>query len=185
MSKRNKHQNREPNRAYGKIQKLPAEIREAVDEMLRLNYKYRDIVDFIRDNANVDVDTSMVCRYAKRLETNLKEIRAAQENMRILMQEVQKYPDLDSSESIARILQSRVLSAIINVDESEWDEIAPLELLDKSAKLMRVVTHKKDVDFKIKNIKEIAIIGLKEELSQMQQEDPALYNRLFEYLEKN
>ncbi|MCL2697938.1 MAG: DUF3486 family protein [Oscillospiraceae bacterium] len=184
MSRKNKR-NREPNRAYGKIQSLPADIREAVDEMLRLNYRYREIVDFIHDNTGVEVDNSMVCRYARRLNANLKEIRLAQENMRVMMEEINRYPELDSAEIIVRLLKNRVLEAINNSSIEEWRGIDPLELLDKSAKLMRVATYKKDVDNKIKSITDIAIDSLKTDMADMPVKDPALYKKLIEYLKQN
>jgi len=181
MSRRNK-KNREPNRAYGKIQSLPADIREAVDEMLRLNYRYREIIDFIRDNTGVEVDSSMVCRYAQRLNANLKEIRISQENMRVLMEEINRYPNLDSSEIIVRLLKNRVLEAISNSSIENWKDIDPLELIDKSAKLMRVATYKKDVDNKIKSITDIALDSLKADIADMQKDKPELYKEFVDYL---
>jgi hypothetical protein len=183
MGKRNKAKNQNTNRSYGKIQTLPVDVRDVVDEMLVQNYRYREIVDFIRDNTSVEVDTSMVCRYARKLSANLRELKIAQENMRVMMNEIQKHPSLDSVEAIARLLSSRVLDAVVKKGEDAWDEIDPLELLDKSTKLIRVATHKRDVDNKIKQITDIAIEGLREDFADMPSEEPELYRKLVEYLE--
>ena len=39
-------------RRHSIIDKLPAEIKETVDEMVRANFTYRDIVDYIKSTGN-------------------------------------------------------------------------------------------------------------------------------------
>ena len=53
------------NRKRGKVDKLPCDIRETVDMMINnpSEYRYSDIVDFIRENG-YEVSKSSVARYA-------------------------------------------------------------------------------------------------------------------------
>lgn len=184
MSKKNKNNpKREPNRSYGKIRSLNVDVRNIVDMMLQSNCKYQEIVEFIKDNADVDVDRSMVCRYARRLNSELKDLRFAQQNLKLFTDEINRYPGIDSTEAIARLLSSKILLAIQELKENAWEDIDPLELIDKSAKLMRVVSYKKDVDIKTQNIKNIAFDSFKEDIFNiMAEENPQLYNSLVEYL---
>ena len=40
-------------RKHSKIDKLPSDIKEAVEQMILGDYTYRDVCDFVRDTANV------------------------------------------------------------------------------------------------------------------------------------
>ena len=94
-------------RKHSKIDKLPSDIKEAVEQMILGDYTYRDVCDFVRDTANVTLSEAAVCRYAQGLNASVQEIRLASENMRALTEEMQKFPQLDTTEGIARLRYCR------------------------------------------------------------------------------
>lgn len=171
------------NRKHSKIDKLPADLREAVDMMLQGDFTYEDVANFIRDNAGITISTTSVWRYATGLNATVESLRIVEQNFRTLMDEMERYPNLDTTEAIARLLSHKVLTAIQNVDESMWSEIDPAELMKQSTNLMRAISYKNDMDVKVKNLKDVAYDSMKEEIySAMAKENPELYRALVEYL---
>ena len=49
----------------------------------------------------------------------------AQENFRVIMEEINKYPALDTSEGIIRLLSHNVLESIQNTPEGKMEEHRP------------------------------------------------------------
>lgn len=90
-------------RKHSKIDALPSDIKEAVEQMILGDYTYRDVCDFVRDTANVTLSEAAVCRYAQGLNASIQDIRLASENMRALTEEMQKFPQLDTTEGIASL----------------------------------------------------------------------------------
>jgi len=92
------------NRKRGKVDKLPCDIRETVDMMINnpSEYRYSDIVDFIRENG-YEVSKSSVARYAQALNASLEQVMLISNNFRLINEELAKYPDLDVSEALARL----------------------------------------------------------------------------------
>lgn len=127
-------------RKHSKIDKLPADIKEAVEQMILGDYTYRDVCDFVRDTANVTLSEAAVCRYAQGLNASVQEIRLASENMRALTEEMQKFPQLDTTEGIARLISHKVLQAVQQMDEIALKEADPLKLIEKATALIRAVT---------------------------------------------
>jgi len=104
------------NRKHSIIDGLPCELKEAVDEMIKSNFTYHEIVDYIKSNG-VSISISSVQRYASKLEVTLQSLRLAQENFRAIMEETEKYPNLDITDGIFRLLSSRILDAVNKMPE--------------------------------------------------------------------
>ena len=119
-------------RKHSKIDKLPSDIKEAVEQMILGDYTYRDVCNFVRDTANVTLSEAAVCRYAQGLNASVQEIRLASENMRALTEEMQKFPQLDTTEGIARLISHKVLQAVQQMDEIALKEADPLKLIEKA-----------------------------------------------------
>ena len=117
-------------RKHSKIDKLPADIKEAVEQMIMGDYTYRDVCEFVRNTANVTLSEAAVCRYAQGLNASVQEIRLASENMRALTEEMQKFPQLDTTEGIARLISHKVLQAVQQMDEIALKEADPLKLIE-------------------------------------------------------
>ena len=157
-------------RKHSKIDKLPSDIKEAVEQMILGDYTYRDVCDFVRDTANVTLSEAAVCRYAQGLNASVQEIRLASENMRALTEEMQKFPQLDTTEGIARLISHKVLQAV-------------QQLIEKATALIRAVSLKNSTDIKTANLKNVAFESFKEDIfDAMAKENPELYRSLVQFI---
>ena len=65
-------------RSYGKIASLPPEVRNAVDNMiLTCTVRLPEIQAYIEEQAGVDVSTSTISRYGKRLSETYRDLTIA------------------------------------------------------------------------------------------------------------
>ena len=170
-------------RKHSKIDKLPADIKEAVEQMILGDYTYRDVCDFVRDTANVTLSEAAVCRYAQGLNASVQEIRLASENMRALTEEMQKFPQLDTTEGIARLISHKVLQAVQQMDEIALKEADPLKLIEKATALIRAVSLTNSTDIKTANLKNVAFESFKEDIfDAMAKENPELYQAMVQFI---
>ncbi len=170
-------------RKHSKIDALPADIKEAVEQMILGDYTYRDVCDFVRETANVTLSEAAVCRYARSLNASIQDIRLASENMRALTEEMQKFPQLDTTEGIARLVSHKVLQAVREMDEITLKESDPLKLIEKATALIRAVSVKNASDVKTANLKNVAYESFKEEIfDAMSKENPELYRQLVQFI---
>lgn len=170
-------------RKHSKIDKLPADIKEAVEQMILGDYTYRNVCDFVRDTANVTLSEAAVCRYAQGLNASVQEIRLASENMRALTEEMQKFPQLDTTEGIARLISHKVLQAVQQMDEIALKEADPLKLIEKATALIRAVSLKNSTDIKTANLKNVAFESFKEDIfDAMAKENPELYQAMVQFI---
>lgn len=118
------------NRKRGKVDKLPCDIRETVDMMINnpSEYRYSDIVDFIRENG-YEVSKSSVARYAQALNASLEQVMLISNNFRLINEELAKYPDLDVSEALARLTNHKVMEAIQNLSDDSLKDVPPEKLI--------------------------------------------------------
>lgn len=170
-------------RKHSKIDSLPADIKEAVEQMIMGDYTYRDVCDFVRETANVTLSEAAVCRYAQGLNASVQEIRLASENMRALTEEMQKFPQLDTTEGIARLVSHKVLQAVQQMDEIALKEADPLKLIEKATALIRAVSLKNSTDIRTANLKNVAFESFKEDIfDTMAKENPELYRSLVQFI---
>ncbi len=170
-------------RKHSKIDSLPSDIKEAVEQMIMGDYTYRDVCDFVRETANVTLSEAAVCRYAQGLNASVQEIRLASENMRALTEEMQKFPQLDTTEGIARLVSHKVLQAVQQMDEIALKEADPLKLIEKATALIRAVSLKNSTDIRTANLKNVAFESFKEDIfDAMAKENPELYRSLVQFI---
>lgn len=171
------------NRKHSKIDALPTDIKSAVEEMILGNFTYREICDYVRDTANMTLSESAVCRYAQGLNATVQDLRLASENIRTLTEEMAKYPQLDTTEGIARLISHKVLAAVRELDDEELKTADPLKLIDRCTALIRAVAYKNENDVKVKNLKDVAFESFKEEIfDAMAKEDPGLYSQVVRFI---
>lgn len=170
-------------RKHSKIDALPSDIKEAVEQMIMGDYTYRDVCDFVRDTANVTLSEAAVCRYARGLNASVQEIRLVSENMRALTEEMQKFPQLDTTVGIARLISHKVLQAVQQMDEIALKEADPLKLIEKATALIRAVSVKNSADIRTASLKNVAFESFKEDIfDAMAKENPELYRSLVQFI---
>lgn len=169
-------------RKHSIIDKLPADIKETVDEMVRANFTYRDIVDYIRSTGN-DISLASVGRYAANLNETVRSIRMAQENFRAIMEETERHPNLDATDGILCILSNQLLEAVNSLPEEQLQSADLNSLIKNSVALTKAVAYKKNIELKNKDILETGIEQVKSMIFEaMAEERPELYKEVMGFI---
>ena len=169
-------------RKHSIIDKLPAEIKDTVDEMVRANFTYRDIVDYIKSTGN-DISLASVGRYAANLNETVRSIRMAQENFRAIMEETERHPNLDATDGILCILSNQLLEAVNSLPEEQLQSADLNSLIKNSVALTKAVAYKKNIELKNKDILETGIEQVKSMIFEaMAEERPELYKEVMGFI---
>lgn len=165
-------------RIVGKIDKLRPELKDTVDQMLMSGESYREIVRYLAKNEEA-VSQSCVYRYARRFLASAEELRMVQENQRMIMTELERYPNLDPMEAILRLSAQRIFDAVISMKDEQWESISADKLMAQVTGLARAIAYKKGIDTKAKSDEQIALEANQELLYDvLKRENPKLYAEL-------
>lgn len=173
------------NRKRSKIDRLPGSLKDAVEKMILCpaQFTYEDIVNYIQDNG-FEISMTSVWRHAANLRASLETLHMAQENFRVIMEEMQRYPQLDTTEGIIRLLSHHVLEAVRHVDESEWKGLDPLKLMREATSLTRAAAYKSKIDLENKDTLEKGLEAVKTlAFETLAKDDPELYTRFTEFID--
>ena len=172
------------NRKHSKIDSLPNDIKEAVEEMIKSDFTYREIVDYIK-NQGFEISQSSVQRYASGLNETLQSLRMAQENFRAVMEETEKYKNLDVSDGILRLLSNQVFQNINNMSEDRMNDVNFETLMKNAVALTKAIAYKKKIDVDTKTVLENGMEEFQAAIYEaMAQERPDLYRELKKYLKE-
>lgn len=167
-------------RAVGKIDKLPVELKDTVDQMLLTGQTYREICRYLAEN-EVQLTQASVSRYARRFLASANELRIAQENFRMILAETERYPDLDPAEAILRLASQKAFEALSLIGEDSWQDATPEKILANATALARAVAYKKKIDTDVKSDEMIALDNNQTLLYEnLRKRNPALYQKLLD-----
>lgn len=165
-------------RIIGKIDKLSPALKDTVDQMLMSGESYREIVRYLANNEET-VSQSCIYRYARRFLASAEELRMVQENQRMIMTELERYPNLDPMEAILRLSAQRVFDAVVSMKDEQWESVSADKLMAQVTGLARTIAYKKGIDTKTKNDEEIALEANQNLLyDTIKKENPKLYAEL-------
>lgn len=172
------------NRKHSKIDSLPTDIKEAVEEMIKSDFTYREIVDYIK-NQGFEISQSSVQRYASGLNETLQSLRMAQENFRAVMEETEKYKNLDVSDGILRLLSNQVFQNINNMSEDQMNDVNFETLMKNAVALTKAIAYKRKIDVDTKTVLENGMEEFQAAIYEaMADERPDLYRELKKYLKE-
>ena len=164
---------RQPNRKHSKIDALTPELRETVEQMLLAGETYNAIVDYLQQQG-VGLSIASVCRYARAYAANVEQLQIAQENFKHMMTELEKYPDLDTTEAISRI-----------ASQEEWKAVSPDKLIAQANGLIRAAAYKKRIETQNQDAADAGFNSIKGVLFEaMAKEQPKLYRQVVDYLQQ-
>lgn len=171
-------------RKHSKIDTLPPEMKATVEEMiLDGSATYSDIVAFLQEHG-YSLSVSSVCRYAQGYVENLQTLQIAQANFRSMMEELDRYPDLDTTEALVRVASQNLMTALASKKDEDWNGVAVDKLMNQISGLTRAVAYKKRVELQNKTDLEAAADDVKGTLwVAMAREKPELYRQVSAYLE--
>ncbi len=170
------------NRKHSIIDGLPADLREAVDEMIKTGAYYRDIADYIRSHG-ISISVAAVGKYAKNLMSTLDALRMTQENFRIIRDEMDRCPELDITDGILQLLSNQLLDAINKMPDEKLSELDFESVAKNAVALTRAAAYKKNIDIKNKEILENGADKFMSYIFEiMADEDPELYKKVKKFV---
>lgn len=173
-------------RKHGIIDMLDPAVKATVDEMvMSAQFTYKDIVDYISESAGQSISQAAVCRYAKGLCEDVEAIHIARENIRAIAAECAKMPDMDATEGIVAILSNIMMSAVRGLSPEDLQDADPIKLMKQASELVKVMSYKRNLDIKSKEISEAGFDAVKAKLfAGIEKDNPQLYKQLAEELER-
>lgn len=170
------------NRKHSKIDALDPALRETVEQMLLSGSTYSEIVTFLGDSG-VGISIASVCRYAKDYHASVQMLSIAQENFRRMTDELDKYPNLDTTEAIIRLTSQNMLNALVNSSEEDWQGVSVDKMLRESNALIRAAAYKKRVEIQNQDTTEAGLEAVKSLVWEaMAKERPDLYRQVNDFL---
>ena len=171
-----------PNRKHSKIDGLPEDLRAAVEQMLLTGSTYADIVDFLAGQG-IGISAASVCRYAKAYQANVEMLSIAQENFRRMSAEMEKYPDLDTTEAIIRLASQNMFNALAAAPEESWQSVKLDKLLKETNGLIRAAAYKKRIEIQNQDSLDNGLDAIRSlAFEAMAKEGPDLYRAVNDYL---
>lgn len=173
---------KQQNRKHSIIDELDPSLKASVEQMLLSGATYSEIVSFLGKN-EVPISAASVCRYARTYHANVEMLNIAQENFRRMMDEMDKYPDLDTSEAIIRLTSQNIFNTLANTDEDDWKNVSIDKMLKESTALIRATAYKKRIEVQNQESFETGIDAVKALVFEvMSKEKPELYQQVNEFL---
>ena len=90
-------------RRTGKIDRLDRQTQDEVEQMLLSGVTYREIVEFLRAKG-ITLSEMAVCTYAKKFLATTQMLRIAQENFRMLTDELDKHPGAAAMQDVNALI---------------------------------------------------------------------------------
>lgn len=100
-----------------------------------------------------------------------------------ITQELNRNPNLDTTEGIIQLLSHLMLNYVQNLSEEDLQNADPMKVMKQASELIRVASYKRNLDIKNKELSEMGFDAVKEKVfSAMAQDDPQLYRQLVDYI---
>ena len=119
------------------------------------------------------------------LVKHLQTLQIAQANFRNMLDELERYPDLDTTEALVRVASQNLMTALTSKKDEDWSAVSVDKLMNQISGLTRAVAYKKRVELQNKSDIEAGTGDLKSALwSAMAKERPDLYKQVSAYLDR-
>lgn len=101
------------------------------------------------------------------------------------MDETEKYPNLDATDGILRLLSGQIFNAINDLDPEKISEIDIDTLMKHAVALSKAVTYKKNMDLKNKDIQAVGLEQIQSAFYEtMAKENPDLYKQVKKFIKE-
>lgn len=171
-------------RSIGKVDRLEPELKDTVEQMLLTGHTYKEIVAYLKDNGE-EMSQMAICNYARKYLATVEMINVAQNNFSMLMDEMNRYPDLDTSEALIRLSSHHVMNALTSIDENDMKEMPIDKLIKETNGLIRAAAYKKRIEVQNQESYEAGLEAVKSLVFEaMAKEQPELYKQVNEFLNK-
>ncbi len=131
------------------IDKLPPNIKETVDDMIKSNSTYGEIVDYIKSSGN-NISLSAIQRYAVNLVRSLQALQIANQNFKAINDEIENYKNTDCMEAILILLNSKLLERINSLPDEQLQNLDTTQLVKSTVALTKAMAYKKKTIYRQK-----------------------------------
>ena len=154
-----------------------------MQQMLLDGDTYSEVIAYLQTQG-VSISLASVCRYAQAYLAEHEALMLANANLQRMMEEVSKYPDLDTTEAIIRIVSHNLLNVLSNTSEEDWQEIDLSKLLKETNALVRASAYKKRIALQNQDALDTGLDAVKGLVfAELAKERPDLYRQLAEYVD--
>lgn len=115
----------EPNRAHGKIEQLPVELKKEVEEKLLNGETYENISTYLAENGE-KVHPSSVGRYGRRFLKKFENVRIAKEFAKLLAEDNIDRPVTELHEANNMLMSQILMETLIDGENMEAKEISAM-----------------------------------------------------------
>lgn len=169
------------NRKHSVIDGLPQDLKNTVEYMLMTGATYMNVVDYLYEHG-VSLSVSAVCRYAQGYLLGLEQAKIARENLSRMMDEINKYPNLDTTKAIELLASHNLLNTLSQMPEEKWQELDAKDVVKQATGLIRAAAYKSRVDLQNKSDLDAAWDVVHEVIfNTMQLDQPELYRQVMDY----
>lgn len=173
---------RERKRIKSRVDELPEEIRQLLDERLAdVNITYWDIAEEISQKGYL-ISKSSIGRYAMKQNAAARRLKEAFEKTRVLVKTIQENRDVDSTEVATAILMDALTQRIATAEE-EFDSMP----LDKAGRLIvslqRSIVYKEKFKLEVDKRVNEAFELFKREIPEVIKKDPVLLQQMSQLIE--
>jgi hypothetical protein len=172
-------------RSIGKVDMLPDVYRTAVQEMLLGNrVSYKKICEYLAENGH-EMSQMSISNYARKYLDQMQMVNMAQENLRMISEIMEVYPELDATEALIRLSSQQALNTLAEMPEEKWKEMDADALMRQISALVRAAAYKSRIDSQNRDEYERGLETIKGEFfNAMAQKDPKLYKQVSSFLNK-
>ncbi len=169
-------------RKIGKVDKLKPALKDTVEQMLLSGHTYKEIVEFLKANGE-SMSQMAICTYAKKYRATVEMLNVAQTNFNSLMDEMDRYPDIDTSEALIRLSSNHILNALSTLSDEDLKEMPVDKLIKETSALIRATAYKKRIQLQNQEEFDTALDAVKSLVFElMKKEKPELYKQVNEFL---
>ena len=169
------------NRKHSVIDGLPQDLKDTVEYMLMTGATYSNVVDYLQTHG-VSLSVSAVCRYAQGYLAGLEQMQIARENLSRMMEEISRYPNLDTTKAIEFLTSHNLLNTLSQMPEERWQELDAKDAVKQATALIRAAAYKSRVDLQNKSDLDAAWDVVHEVIFEtMALDQPDLYKQVMEY----
>lgn len=171
-------------RINSKINQLPDEIKNAVDDMLSdTNNTYLDISNWLKEQG-YDISRSAVGRYSLRTSKTVSKVNEMMQQSKAIAEIVNRNPDVDFAKGGRLMALNRMAERLNTASDEEFDELSLEKAARLIASLSRAETQAVKAERDYRKKVELAFTEFESQLLAKVKEYPDLANEMTALLVK-
>lgn len=171
------------NRAISKVDKLPDELRQVINEaIISKRLTYEQITEMIHNAGHTDISSRAVARYGKKFSEKLESITRAKEQAKAII-ESSAGLKLEMAEASSTVAFQLLMDMLVNTNREEIDKNT-LTAIRALSSLERSAISREKLKYQFDKGVEAAAEKIKGELQKVLQKEPDLLGQILEILDR-